>query len=176
MLGEYRIEHRLLLAAYLKNEFGEKYLGNAINDVVVSKGGVARMLRLGLHINNTHLMNYQADGLIVSSPTGSTAYSLSAGGPILNPTIRALLLTPICAHTFQMRPLVVGENDEIRLEVANVHQDIIVTLDGQESFYIQPGDEIIVRKAKTTAHIVKFEDKDYYSVLRNKLWSSRLMS
>ena len=174
--GEYRIENRLLLSAYIRNEYNEKYLGNAINDVVVSKGGVARMLRLGLYINNTHLMNYQADGLIVSSPTGSTAYSLSAGGPILNPTIRALLLTPICAHTFQMRPLVVGENDEVRLEVANVHQDIIVTLDGQESFYIKPGDEIIVRKAKTTAHIVKFEDKDYYKVLRNKLWNSRLMS
>lgn len=174
--GEYRIENRLLLAAYIRNNFGEKYLGNAINDVVVSKGGVARMLRLGLYINGTHLMNYQADGLIVSSPTGSTAYSLSAGGPILNPTIRALLLTPICAHTFQMRPLVVGENDEVRLEVANVHQDIVVTLDGQESFFIQPGDEIIVRKAKTTAHIVKFEDKDYYKVLRNKLWNSRTMS
>ncbi len=171
--GEYRIENRLLLSAYIKNEFGEKYLGNAINDVVVSKGGVARMLRLSLYINDTHLLDYKADGLIVSSPTGSTAYSLSAGGPILNPTIRALLLTPICAHTFQMRPLVVGENDVVRLEIANVHQDIVVTLDGQESFYIQPGDEIIIRKAKTTAHIVKFDDKDYYKVLRNKLWNNR---
>ena len=75
-----------------------------------------------------------------------------------------------------MRPLVVGENDEIRLEIANVHQDIILTLDGQESFYIKPGDEILVRKAKTTANIVKFDDKDYYKVLRNKLWNSRLMS
>lgn len=176
LLGEYRIENRLLLSAYVRNEYNEKYLGNAINDVVVSKGGVARMLRLGLYINDTHLMNYKADGLIVSSPTGSTAYSLSAGGPILNPTIKALLLTPICAHTFQMRPLVVGENDQIRLEVANNHQDIVVTLDGQESFYIQPGDEIIVRKAKTTAHIVKFEDKDYYKVLRSKLWNSSSMN
>ena len=175
LIGEYKIENRLLIAAYLKSESGEKHLGNAINDVVVSKGGVSRILKLGLHINQTHLMDYKADGLIVSSPTGSTAYSLSAGGPILNPTIKALILTPICAHTFQMRPLVVGENDEIRLEVANTHQDIIVTLDGQESFYIQPGDEIIVRKANHTAHIVKFEDKDYYKVLRNKLWRSRLM-
>ena len=169
--GEYRIENRLLLSAYVKNKFGEKYLGNAINDVVISKGGVARMLKLSLYINDTHLMNYKADGLIVSSPTGSTAYSLSAGGPILNPTIRALLLTPICAHTFQMRPLVIGENDQIRLEVSNVHQDIVVTLDGQESFYVNPGDEIIVSKAKSTAHIVKFEDKDYYKVLRSKLWN-----
>ena len=176
LLGEYRIENRLLLSAYIKNEYGEKYLGNAINDVVVSKGGVARMLKLSLYINETHLLDYKADGLIVSSPTGSTAYSLSAGGPILNPTIKALLLTPICAHTFQMRPIVVGENDQIRLEVANVHQDIIVTLDGQESFYIQPGDEIIICKAKTTAHIVKFDDKNYYQVLRSKLWNNKIMS
>ena len=173
--GDYIIEKRLLLSAYIKNSQGLRFLGNAINDVVVSKGGVARMLRLSLYINNTHLMNYQADGLIVSSPTGSTAYSLSAGGPILNPTIRAVLLTPICAHTFQMRPLVVSENDEVHLLVENIHQDIVVTLDGQESFYIQPGDEILVRKAKITAQIVKFEDKDYYQVLRTKLWNGQLM-
>ena len=162
---------RLLLDACVKNEFGEKYLGKAINDVVIAKGGAARMLHFGLYINQTHLMDYKADGLIVSSPTGSTAYSLSAGGPILNPTIRGVLLTPICAHTFQIRPLVVGENDLIRLKIGNVHQDVIVTLDGQESFYVQPGDEIIVRKANTTAQIVKFEDKDYYKVLRTKLLS-----
>lgn len=169
--GEYNIEHRLLLAAYVNNSFGEKFLGQAINDVVIAKGGAARMLNLGLHINQTHLMDYKADGLIVSSPTGSTAYSLSAGGPILNPTVRGLLLTPICAHTFQIRPLVIGENDVIRLKIGNVQQDVMVTLDGQESFYVQPGDEIIVRKANATAQIVKFEDKDYYTVLRNKLLS-----
>ena len=169
--GEYNIEHRLLLDAYVKNELGEKHLGKAINDVVIAKGGAARMLHFGLFINQTHLMDYKADGLIVSSPTGSTAYSLSAGGPILNPTVRGVLLTPICAHTFQIRPLVVGENDLIRLKIGNVHQDVIVTLDGQESFYVQPGDEIIVKKAQTTAQIVKFEDKDYYKVLRTKLLS-----
>ena len=174
--GEYRIENRLLLSTYVQNEYGEKYLGNAINDVVIAKGGVARMLNFGLFINRTHLMNYQADGLIVSSPTGSTAYSLSAGGPILNPIIRGLLLTPICAHTFQMRPMVVGEDDIIRLKIEAAHQDIIITIDGQESFYVQPGDEVIVKKAKNTAHIVKFEDKDFYKVLRKKLWHSRLMS
>ena len=170
-MGEYNIERRLLLEAYVNNELGEKFLGQAINDVVIAKGGAARMLNLGLYINQTHLMDYKADGLIVSSPTGSTAYSLSAGGPILNPTIRGVLLTPICAHTFQIRPLVVGENDLIRLKIGNVHQDVIVTLDGQESFYVQPGDEIIVKKAKATAQIVKFEDKDYYKVLRTKLLS-----
>ena len=170
LAGQYRVENRLLLSGYIRNELGEKFLGNAINDVVITKGGVARMLRLGLHINQTHLMDYQADGIIVSSPTGSTAYSLSAGGPILNPTIRALLLTPICAHTFQMRPLIVNEDDEVLIKISAT-QDVMVTLDGQVSHKIQPGDEVIVRKAKDSAHIVKFDDKNYYDVLKGKMWS-----
>jgi NAD+ kinase len=171
LTGEYYIECRLLLAGYVCKGGTLHFLGNAINDVVVTKGGVARMLHLGLSINQTHLMDYKADGMIVASPTGSTAYSLSAGGPIMNPTIKALLVTPICAHTFNMRPLVVSENDIIHIFIAAVHQDIIVTFDGQESFHLQPGDEIIVKKAKQAAKIVKFEDKDYYQILKDKLWS-----
>ncbi len=170
LIGEYFIENRLLLSGYIRNEFGEKFLGNAINDVVISKGGSARMLTLSVSVNETHLMNYKADGVIVSSPTGSTAYSLSAGGPILNPTIRALLLTPICAHTFQMRPLVVSEDDEIKIKIAAA-RDLVLTLDGQESFQIQPSDEIVVRKSSKTAQIVKFADKNYYEVLKAKMWS-----
>ena len=170
LIGEYFIENRLLLSGYVRNEFGEKFLGNAINDVVISKGGSARMLTLSVSVNETHLMDYKADGVIVSSPTGSTAYSLSAGGPILNPTIRALLLTPICAHTFQMRPLVVSEDDEIKIKIAAA-RDLVLTLDGQESFQIQPSDEIIVRKSSKTAQIVKFADKNYYEVLKAKMWS-----
>lgn len=168
--GDYRIEHRLLLAGFVKSDGEERFLGHAINDVVVTKGGVARMLHLGLSINHSHLMDYKADGVIVSSPTGSTAYSLSAGGPIMNPTIQALLITPICAHTFNMRPLVVGENDVVHIEIAAIHQDILVTFDGQESFRLLPGDEILVMKSNVQAGIVKFEDKDYYQILRTKLW------
>ena len=95
---------------------------------------------------------------------------MSAGGPILNPTIRALLLTPICAHTFQMRPLVVSEDDEIKIKIAAAH-DLVLTLDGQESFQIQPSDEIVVRKSKKTAQIVKFADKNYYEILKAKMWT-----
>ncbi len=170
LAGQYRVERRLLLSGYVRNELGEKFLGNAINDVVITKGGVARMLRLGLYINQTHLMDYKADGLIVSSPTGSTAYSLSAGGPILNPNIRALLLTPICPHTFQMRPLIVNEDEEVLIKISAM-QDVIVTLDGQVSHKIQPNDDVVVRKALATAHIVKFDDKNYYDVLKAKMWS-----
>ena len=169
--GGYYIEQRLLLAGFVKSNGRERFLGNAINDVVVTKGGMARMLRLGLSINETHLMDYKADGIIVASPTGSTAYSLSAGGPIMNPTIQALLVTPICAHTFNMRPLVVNEHDVIHIHIAAVHQDILVTFDGQESFHLLPGDEVVVRKAQQSARIVKFEDQDYYRILRTKLWN-----
>ncbi len=173
LAGTYRIEERLLLSGYVKSEDGEeRFLGHAINDVVITKGGVARMLHLGLSINDTRLMDYKADGIIVSSPTGSTAYSLSAGGPIMHPTVQALLVTPICAHTLTMRPLVVNENDLIRIHIAAVHQDILVTFDGQESFRLLPGDDVIVKKLPVTAKIVKFEDKDYYKILRTKLWEN----
>jgi len=170
--GNYRIEHRLLLAGFVIREGEERFLGHAINDVVITKGGVARMLHLGLRINKQHLMDYQADGIIVSSSTGSTAYSLSAGGPVMTPTVRALLLTPICAHTLNMRPLVIGEDDVVHIDIAAVHQDILVTFDGQESYRLQPGDEVMVKKSEGQASIVKFEDKDYYQILRKKLWKN----
>lgn len=170
LVGEYFVENRLLLSGFIRNELGEKFLGNAINDVVISKGLSARMITMSVFINDTHLMDYKADGIIISSPTGSTAYSLSAGGPILNPTIRALILTPICAHTFQVRPLVVSEDDEVKIKILAA-RDLVLTLDGQESFNIQPTDEIIVRKSRKTAQIVKFADKNYYEVLKAKMWS-----
>lgn len=168
----YHIEHRLLLAGFVHSCGATRFLGHAINDIVVTKGGVARMLHLGLSINSSHLIDYKADGVIVSTPTGSTAYSLSAGGPIMNPNIRALLLTPICAHTFNMRPLAIQEDDVVHIQIAAVHQDIIVTLDGQESYRLLPGDEITVKKSRSQANIIKFEDKDYYQILRTKLWKN----
>ena len=91
---------------------------------------------------------------------------------MLNPNIKALLLTPICAHTFQMRPLVMDETDTIRIKATGIQQDVIVTLDGQVSFPLTPGDEVIIRRSEDVARIVKFEDKDYYKVLRTKLWGA----
>lgn len=167
--GDYIIEHRLLLAGYVISDGKRRFLGHAINDIVV-KGGVARMLYLGLTINQSHLLDYKADGILVSTPTGSTAYSLSAGGPIMNPNVRALIVTPICAHTFNLRPLVIREDDTVHIQITRVQQDIIVTFDGQQVFRLLPGDEVIVQKSNAQADIVKFEDKDYYQILRTKLW------
>ena len=171
LVGDYVVENRLLLSGYTSDDLGEKFLGNAINDVVISKGTSARMLRMEIFINDTHLMSCKADGLIVSSPTGSTAYCLSAGGPILNPNIRALIVIPICPHTFQMRPIVVSEDDEVKIKLA-ANSEMTVTLDGQENFKVQPNYEIVVRKSRMTAKIVKFADKNFYSVLKAKLWGT----
>ena len=167
--GDYRIEHRLLLAGSVISGGKERFLGHAINDIVV-KGGVARMLHLGLSINESHLLDCKADGIIISSPTGSTAYSLSAGGPIVNPNVRALIVTPICAHTFNIRPLIIQEDDAVHVAIASIPQDIIVTFDGQVCYRLLPGDEVVVRKSEAQAEIIKFEDKDYYQILRTKLW------
>ena len=168
--GEYHLEERMVISGFVQSEGQkERFLGNAVNDVVVTKGGAARMLQLGLTVNGFHVMDYKADGLIVSTATGSTAYSLSAGGPLVNPKIKALLLTPICPHTFNARPIVMDEDDEIKIDVAALHRDIMVTFDGQDSFHILPGDAVIVRRAPLPAKIVKFDDKNYYQTIRTKL-------
>lgn len=170
--GDYRIEKRLLISGFVcheKNPEEKIFLGNAINDIVVTKSGVARMLKIDLGIDGTHLVQCQADGIIVSTPTGSTAYSLSAGGPIMNSNIRALLLTPICAHTFQLRPMVLNEHDVISIKVDGGPREILVTFDGQGSSRINVGDELIVERSNLVAKIIRFEDKDFYSVLKTKL-------
>ncbi len=167
---DYRIEERLMLAGLVKSEGHIRFVGSAINDVVLAKGGVARMLHLGLSIDDCRISDYKADGLIVSTATGSTAYSLSAGGPIINPKLKVLLVTPICPHTFNVRPMIIGEDEEVRVHIAAVHQDILLTFDGQESFRLLPGDEVIVRKSTSVAKIIKFDDKNFYKTVRTKLW------
>ena len=168
--GKYKIVERLMLSGFVRSHSEERFLGHAINDIVITKGGVARMLQLGLSVGGCRVADYKADGVIVSTATGSTAYSLSAGGPIVNPKVQALLITPICPHTFNVRPMIIAEDDEVRVHIAAVHQDILLTFDGQESFRLLPGDEVIVRRAAKPARIVKFEDKNYYHTLKNKLW------
>ena len=170
---KYYIEERTVISASQYRYGGEKrFLGHALNDMVISKGGVSRMLHLGVSVAGCRLTDYKADGVIVSTATGSTAYSLSAGGPIVNPAVKALLITPICPHTLEARPMVISDEDNVRIHIAAVHQDIQITLDGQESYPLVPGDEITVRKAKNSARIIKFQDRNYYYTLKNKLWGN----
>ena len=168
--GSYHIEWRPFLAGYVTKEGAEHFLGYAINDIVVTKGDVARIISLGLTVNKTPLVKCKADGFIVASPTGSTAYSLSAGGPIINPMVKGLILTPICAHTLNIRPLIIREEDVVHIHLLDMRQSIIVTLDGQETTTIHPDDIVTVKCSDVRAGIIKFEDKDYYQTLRTKLW------
>lgn len=169
--GDYHVEWRRFLAGYVTQSDGmERFLGYAINDIVVMKGDAARIISLGLAVNDTPLVECKADGFIVASPTGSTAYSLSAGGPIMNPMVRGLLLTPICAHTLNIRPLIIREEDIVHINLIDTRQSIIVTLDGQETTPIHPDNIVTVRCSDVRAGIIKFEDKDYYQILRTKLW------
>lgn len=170
---KYKIEERLMLSTYIKRYGVLNYIGSAVNDVVVSKCGVSRMLHLGVSINDYAVSSYKADGLIISTPTGSTAYSLSAGGPIVNPKVRGIILTPICPHSCFIRPMVIDESERVKLNIINIismtKRSVNLTLDGQDSVDIEPNDEIIIERAKFPAQIVRFEDKNFYQTFMNKL-------
>lgn len=172
LADEYHIEERTVLSSSVISRGEKQFLGHAINDLVISKGGVSRMLHLGVSVAGCRITDYKADGVIVSTATGSTAYSLSAGGPIINPAIKALLITPICPHTLEVRPMVISDEDEVRIHIAAMHQDIQLTLDGQECFQLLPGDEVVIRKGKNPAKIIKFDDRNYYYTLKKKLWKN----
>ncbi len=170
--GEYQVVERTVISGSVLSQGNRRMLGHAINDVVIGKGGLSRMLSLSVRIDDTMINDYKADGVIVSTATGSTAYSLSAGGPIVNPSVPALLITPICPHTLDARPMIIPDDEEVQIYIAAVHQDIQMTFDGQESFQLLPGDVVYIRKGKNPARIIKFGDKNYYDTLKSKLWGS----
>jgi NAD+ kinase len=141
-----------------------------VNDVVVSKGAIARIFDIQVLIDDMLVTNIKADGLIVSTPTGSTAYSLAAGGPIVTPHVPAMILAPICPHSLTLRPLVISEDSEITIVPQYKSGTVILTLDGQSSFDLRPGDTIKVTKFKKhPLRILHSPDRDYYSLLREKL-------
>ncbi len=172
LVGNYQIVERTVISGSVDSKGNRRFLGHGLNDVVISKGGLSRMLHLGLRVNDTYIDDYKADGVIVATATGSTAYSLSAGGPIVNPNVPVLLITPICPHTLDARPMIIPDTDEVEIYIAAVHQDIQLTFDGQESFQLLPGDVVYIRKGKNPANIIKFGDKNYYQTLKNKLWGN----
>ncbi len=172
--GDFALDERMMLEAVV--ERGEERIEGflALNDMVVTKSGYARLLRLRTYINGEHLATYPADGLIVSTPTGSTAYSLSAGGPIVHPRVEVILVTPICPHMLHARSVVVSGNDTVTVEFGGGVEEAMLTVDGQEGFLLQGGDRVLIRRATPRAKLIRLHPFRFYTLLRQKLsWGER---
>jgi NAD+ kinase len=145
----------------------------ALNDMVITKSAMARIISLAVSVEGEYATAYRADGLIISTPTGSTAYSLSAGGPIVFPSVEAILLTPICSHTLTNRPIVLPASHRIEVTIQS-DEEIMLTVDGQVGVGVRERDVVEVRKAAARMRLVRFPQKDFFSVLRTKLkWGER---
>lgn len=169
LAGDYQIEERLMLTAAVEREGRTLLQLTALNDAVVSKGPRARLVHLGVSIGETVVARYPADGMIVSTPTGSTAYSLSAGGPIVSPTVDVLLLTPICPHTMAARTVVLSGTEEVTIEVLESPGEVGLSADGSEPIPLVKGDKVRVSRASYTAKLVRRASYRFYNVLRQKL-------
>jgi NAD+ kinase len=172
--GEATIDSRMMLRAELLRK--EESLASEIvlNDVVITKGAIARIIEVGVEIDQQFVAMVRADGLIVSTPTGSTAYSLAAGGPILHPNLDAVILTPICPHTLTYRPVVVSDKAKVELTLRGNSGEVYVTFDGQTSQPMEPGDVVRVRQSRNQVRLVSPPGKNYFQVLRHKLrWAER---
>jgi NAD+ kinase len=171
--GENRISERVMLGVEVTRGGNAIDRQRALNDAVINKGAVARIIDFELTINGEFICCYKADGLIISTPTGSTAYSLSAGGPIVYPSVEALVVTPICPHTLTNRPLVVP--DAGRIEVGfNGDERVYLTVDGQVGRQLEPGDRVVVVRGGEKLHLVRPARQTYFEVLRDKLkWGNR---
>lgn len=156
---------------------GEREIASCqvLNDAVINKGAIARIIDLEARVDGLFLTTFKADGLIISTPTGSTGYSLSAGGPIVQPLMNCVLITPICPHTLTNRPIVISDQAVVRIVVKSSFDEMVyLTLDGQVGVELQEGDCIEVKRAETTTAIVTSSQKDYFAVLRTKLkWGER---
>lgn len=173
--GQYSVEERIMLTAdiYRNGKKLSDFL--VLNDVVINKGALARIIELETYVNHNYLTTFKADGLIISSPTGSTAYSLSAGGPILYPTLNCIILTPICPHTLTNRPIVLPGSFVIEVILASVSEDVYLTLDGQSGFTLKKDDRVEVRQSEYRSKFVIPSGKDYFQVIRTKLkWGGKV--
>ena len=174
LAGDYVIDSRALLRAELVRKGKVITTERVLNDVVITKGAIARIIELGVDVDEQFVAIVRADGLIVSTPTGSTAYSLAAGGPIVHPDLGAVVLTPICPHTLTYRPVVMSDRVTVELTLRGEPGEVYATFDGQASELMEPGDVVSVRKSRNAVKLVRIPDKNYYHVLRHKLrWAER---
>ena len=169
LAGDFTTESRVTLDVLVKGEGREPRIYRVLNDATINKSALARIVDMRVTVSGFFVSTFRADGLIVSTPTGSTAYNLSAGGPIVYPTMSAIVLTPICPHMLSNRPIVLPDDLEIEIEITTKNQEIFLTLDGQEGVPISERDRVCVKKSAETVMLVQSPDKNYFDVLRNKL-------
>lgn len=169
LADRYLVEERIMLEARVIRDNQETRRFLALNEVVATKGSFARLIQLETYVGDRLVATYPADGLIVATPTGSTAYSLSAGGPIVNPNVGVIIVTPICPHTLYARAIIVSQDEAVRVRIIAEHQDNALTIDGQRGYRIFNGDVIEVRRARETTKLMRLEGWSFYEVLRRKL-------
>jgi NAD+ kinase len=169
--GHFIVEERMMMDVRLSRDSQPSSSYRALNDVVITKarGTISRMIELEARVDGQYLSCFRADGLIVSTPTGSTAYNLSAGGPIMFPTMSAMIVTPICSHTLTNRPIVLSGDVKIEIILRSAHDDVYVTVDGQVGVKLQLDDHLAIEKSNVTVKLVAPADKNYFDVLRGKL-------
>jgi NAD+ kinase len=174
MRGDYETDEREVLIASVLRRGEKRAEFSVLNDAVINKGALARIIDLETSINGEYLVTFKSDGLILSTPTGSTAYNLSAGGPIVYPSLHCIIVTPICSHTLTNRPIVIPDEVIIRIVLKTHDQEVILTLDGQQGFALEYGDVVEVRKAPSRIYLVKSPYRHYFGLLREKLkWGER---
>ena len=165
---EFYVDHRLRLEAQVRHKTGERQEQTALNDAVISKGTSGRMITTSIQVEKQFVTTLRGDGLIIASPTGSTAYSMSAGGPILEPSLETLVLTPISPHTLTHRPLLVPSHVSLEIQLTS-HEGGTVTIDGQIGIAMEHEDTLALSASPHRTRLIRFPDRTYYDVLRNKL-------
>jgi NAD+ kinase len=172
--GDYEVEKRMTLEVRVNTKNGKLHKFRVLNDAVIAKGARSRIIDLETYVGDDYLCTYRADGLIISTPTGSTAYSLAAGGPILEPALGAIILSPICPHTLSNRPIVVPNKSTIQVTLRSFGDTVILIPDGQPGVRLNNGDQVEARDFGLPVSLIKLPSRSYYEILRNKLkWGER---
>jgi NAD+ kinase len=175
LAGHYSLSERVMLDCQVHRQGERIAQAVVLNDVVINKGALARIIEMETYVDGVYVTTYRADGLIISTPTGSTAYSLAAGGPILHPSLEALIVNPICPFTLSNRPLVIPDTVKIEVVLVKENEDVLVTLDGQVGVALRYRDVIEIRKADTRLKLIECPWRNYFEILRTKLkWGDTL--
>ncbi len=171
--GEYFVEDRMMLSVTVIENGRKLFTHNALNDAVITSGFISRIIDISAAVNKDYI-NYRADGLIMSTPTGSTAYSMSAGGPVIDPLTESMCITPICSHSLSAKPILLGANNTVRLKAySKKRTDIYLTVDGRKVCNVRPFTEIYVSKSEQSAKLIRLNDRSFYKTLSAKFRDAR---